>query len=312
MDEQAFVDARKDSWREFSDILQKLSRDGSRALSKDDLRTLGHRYRTVLSDLSLARSQGASDGLVTYLNELAGRAHGAIYASRPARLRGILSFLGSEFPAVVRRFARYVIAAAVIFGLGALAGVELVRAGYETGEWRLPPDIDPAAFSSYIMTNNIKVTILAFAAGITAGALTVWVLFYNGVVLAAVAASQKPAQRIQLWTFVLPHGIIELTAIFIAGGAGLMIGSAMIAPGNLRRADAVKLAAGNALRLFAGTIALLVVAAIIEGFVSPSPIPRWSKIAFSGLTALALILYLGFAGRGRSTSRSGPTAAHDS
>lgn len=312
MDEHAFVDVRKDSWREFSEVLEKLSEQGPRSLGRDELRTFGQRYRSVVSDLSFARSHGASEALVAYLNELAGRAHGALYASRPARLKGILSFLGSEFPAVFRASAPYVIAAAVIFGLGAFAGAELVRAGYDTGEWSLPTDIDPARFSSYIMTNNIKVTILAFASGITAGVLTVWVLFYNGAFLAAVAASQNPARSLQLWTFVLPHGVIELTAIFTAGGAGLLIGSAIIAPGTLRRADALRMAAGRALRLFAGTIALLAVAGVIEGFISPSPLPRWSKIAFSGLTALALFLYLGFAGRSRTPADHHLTTARGS
>jgi uncharacterized membrane protein SpoIIM required for sporulation len=102
---------------------------------------------------------------------------------------------------------------------------------------------------------------------------------------------------VTLLALLLPHGFIELTAIFVCGGGGLMMGGALIAPGNLRRADAIRLAAGRALKLFAGALPMFVVAAIIEGFITPSPIPAFGKLAFSGLTLLGLVFYLGFAGR---------------
>ena len=121
----------------------------------------------------------------------------------------------------------------------------------------------------------------------------------NGVVLGVVATLFAPLMgQARFWSYILPHGIIELVAIFICGGAGFMIGSSIIAPGNLRRGDAIPLAAGQALRLFGGSLPLFVVAAIIEGFLTPSALPPWSKLTFAGVTAIGLVLYLGFAGSG--------------
>lgn len=297
MDEQSFVELRKNSWARLSGILDQIRRTGVRSMNRDQLESLGADYRSLVSDLAFARTQGASAELQAYLNELAGRAHGAIYAARSARLKGIFRFLTADFPALFRASGRYVIVAALILVIGCAFGVYAVHGGLNLGRWTPPQGIAPAEMSSKLMTNNSKVVFLAFAAGITAGLMTVVVLLYNGGLLGAVAASQVGQSRLELWTFVLPHGVIELTAICIAGGAGLMIGSAMIAPGNLRRADAVKIAAGRGLRLLAGTIAMLVVAATIEGFVSPSPLPRWSKFVFAALAAISLALYLGFAGR---------------
>ena len=295
------MDQKKRSWESLSRSLDQIRKSGAGSLSRHQLASLGAQYRAVVSDLSFARSQGASFELVTYLNELAGRAHGAMYAAPSPRLAGIISFVLRDFPALFRSSLNYAVVAAIIFFIGSAVGIYSVDAGLEMGEWLAPEKVDPAETSSWIMTNNIKVTILAFAAGVTAGVLTTYILFANGAMLAAVAASQTPGQRAALWTFAAPHGVIELTAIFIAGGAGLMIGSAMIAPGNVRRADAIRIAAGKALRLFAGTIPMLIVAGIIEGFISPSAIPGWSKFVFSGVTALGLILYLGFSGRHANT-----------
>jgi len=166
-----------------------------------------------------------------------------------------------------------------------------------------PPD--PALMSSFIMTNNIRVGIYSFAAGVTAGLLTLYIIFSNGLMIGAVAATAAPSMgQLKFWSLILPHGLIELTAIFICGGAGLMIGSAIVAPGNLRRADAIKIAAGKAVRLFAGTLAMFVIAGTIEGFISPSVLPPQAKMLFGALTGIALILYFGFAGRSRQTCHS--------
>ncbi|MCL5103793.1 MAG: stage II sporulation protein M, partial [Armatimonadetes bacterium] len=159
------------------------------------------------------------------------------------------------------------------------------------------PVPDPAQMSSYIMTNNIKVAIISFAGGITAGTITVFEMIQNGAVIGVVATVGGAAMgQARFWSYILPHGIIELTAIFICGGAGFIIACAIIAPGNLRRSDAIRLASGKALRLFTGTLPFFVVAAIIEGFITPSVLPTWSKLTFAGITAIGLILYLGFAG----------------
>ena len=279
------------------------------------METLVAGYRAVVSDLAFARSQGASENLVLRLNDLAGHAHGVLYASPAARLRGIVSFLFADFPRLFRATWRYTAAATLLFVIGWLAADYLIYTIPEIRENLIPVKLassksrrgedvsfftapDPAQISSFIMTNNIREGMIAFAGGITFGALTVFTLVKNGLVIGAVVTMALGiSEPVRLLSLLLPHGLIELTAIFICGGAGLMMGCALIAPGNLRRADAIRFAAGKALRLFAGTLPMFVVAAIIEGFITPSPIPALGKLAFAGLTAVGLVGYLGFGGR---------------
>ena len=334
MDERSFSESRKPLWEELSNTLDQVRARGVRSLSRAQLESLGAGYRAVVSDLAFARTQGASEELVLYLNNLAGRAHGVLYASGTARARGAVSFLLRDFPALFRATWRYTLAAALIFAIGWAVAVDLIYTvpevrgaliperlatskpekgdGHASGQNAAPkhsqgPEVpfleapDPARISSFIMTNNIREGIIAFAGGVTFGAVTVFTLFKNGLVIGAVLtvafAGLNPTTLLSL---LLPHGFIELVAIFICGGGGLMMGSALIAPGNLRRADSIRLASGRALRLFAGALPMFVVAAIIEGFITPAPIPPFAKLAFSGLTLLGLVAYLGFAGKLRA------------
>ena len=330
MDERSFSESRKPLWEELSNTLDQVRARGVRSLSRAQLESLGAGYRAVVSDLAFARTQGASEELVLYLNNLAGRAHGVLYASGTARARGAVSFLLRDFPALFRATWRYTLAAALIFAIGWAVAVDLIYTvpevrgaliperlatskpekgdGHASGQNAAPKHSqrevpfleapDPAGISSFIMTNNIREGIIAFAGGVTFGALTVFTLFKNGLIIGAILiVAFAVANPVTLLSLLLPHGFIELVAIFVCGGGGLMMGGALIAPGNLRRADAIRLAAGKAIRLFAGALPMFVVAAIIEGFITPSPIPAFAKLAFAGLTAIGLVAYLGFAGR---------------
>jgi uncharacterized membrane protein SpoIIM required for sporulation len=131
-----------------------------------------------------------------------------------------------------------------------------------------------------------------------AGLLTVYVLIFNGLLLGAIAGlCQAYGLGQALWSFVLPHGVTELSVIFVAGGSGLMLGHAILRPGLLRRSDALAAAARRAVRLLFGCMALLVVAGTIEGFVSPSDLPVWAKYGIGALSGLALYGYWLLAGR---------------
>ena len=302
-------------WSRISRSLEIATKRGPRALDRQSLEALASDYRAVVSDLASARAQGASDNLVAYLNELSGRAHGVLYSGRAARIRGLGRFLTRDFPRAFRETFRFTLAAALIFfaswGLAAYeAKTDPDVARYLMPEKIIKKDVggevtipDPAGMSSFIVTNNIRVGIYSFAGGITAGAFTAFEMAQNGAMLGAVATLLAPVMgQARFWSYILPHGIIELVAIFICGGAGFMIGSSIIAPGNLRRSDAVRLASGQALQLFAGSLPFFVIAAIIEGFLTPSALPPWSKLTFAGVTAIGLVLYLGFAGGGREQS----------
>jgi uncharacterized membrane protein SpoIIM required for sporulation len=148
------------------------------------------------------------------------------------------------------------------------------------------------------MTNNIQVTIYTFAFGALFGVGTLFYLAYNGANIASVLAlTYRAGFGNDLVTFMVGHGVIELSCIFMSGGAGLLVGSAMIMPGNLTRADALKTRGMEAVRLMMGVAVLLVVAAIIEGFISPAPINPRIKYTIAVLTGLALYSYLLLVGR---------------
>jgi len=161
-----------------------------------------------------------------------------------------------------------------------------------------------------IMSNNVRVTFLAFAAGILAGVGTALVLVFNGVQLGAVAGVfANYGANLQLWSFVLPHGLIELTAICIAGGAGLWLGSAFLLPGRMTRREALVVRGREAVSLIGGTAVMLVVAGLIEGFISPSDLPREVKLTLAALFALAMVAYLALAGRNEQARKAAAAAA---
>jgi uncharacterized membrane protein SpoIIM required for sporulation len=160
--------------------------------------------------------------------------------------------------------------------------------------------IKPLA-SSAIMTNNLTVAFTAFAMGITAGLGTIWMMIVNGLLIGVIgAATWRAGMALQLWSFVAPHGVLELPAIFIAGGAGLEIARGLLFPGLLSRRDSLARAGGRATQLLLGTIPLLVIAGVIEGFFSPSGAPVAMKFVLATVLFLALLSYLFLPGRLRS------------
>src|SRR5262249_39040458 len=152
--------------------------------------------------------------------------------------------------------------------------------------------------ASYIMTNNITVCFAEFAMGITAGLGTIYLLLTNGLLMGVIsAACWQGGMSGQLWSFVAPHGVLELPAIFIAGGAGLLIGRGLLFPGSLSRRDSLVYYGGQAGRLILGIVPVLVIAGTIEGFISPSSFSPIGKFALAGVIASLFTMYLTSAGR---------------
>ena len=148
-------------------------------------------------------------------------------------------------------------------------------------------------FSVMLMQNNIRVAILAFAVGILGAIPTLAILFQNGLPIGALAVLQHNAgYDVVLWSFLLPHGVPELSAIFIAGGAGMMIGHALVAPGELSRRDALVIAGRDAVRLLFGAAMLLIIAGFTESFISPTALPAWAKFTYATFAAIALGAYV--------------------
>jgi len=151
--------------------------------------------------------------------------------------------------------------------------------------------------SSFIMSNNIQVAFLAFGGGMLAGLFTVYTLVFNDLILGGLTGlTAHYGIGFELWTFIIGHGVIELSVIAIAGGSGLMLGWAMLQPGLMRRRDALALAARRAVRLVIGCVPLLVVAGTIDGFLSPSALAwpiHWAVGLGSGALLYAYLLFVG-------------------
>jgi uncharacterized membrane protein SpoIIM required for sporulation len=299
---------------------EKIEKVGLNKLSTDELIDFGRNYRRVTSLLSRIKSIGLTGADAEHLNKTAATSYAIIYSNIPAPKFSPLRFITEDFPAAMRQNVHFVLFSAAAFLLPAIfcffftlfspelpdviLGTgwtdEIVRlASRHEGTKNWLPEAERPIASSMIMTNNIKVSFLAFATGISYGVLTLWIIIHNGMLLGTVAAVvHLYGVSLNFWGFVLPHGVIELTAIVISGGAGFKIGYSLINPGRYTKKDALKLAARESLPLIGGVVCMLAVAGIIEAFVSPMvEIPSEMKIAFSFLEGLALFLYLGFSGK---------------
>ncbi len=308
-----WLEKRKPHWERLERIVGHSGSSGLRALSYRELQEFGLLYRQVAADLASVREDPASVRLASYLNQLMGRAHNLIYMGRRSRPSGIGQFYASIFPQVFRSTFNYTLAAFVLFVAAAVAGF-LACLGdpafqrfflggpmSDTIERRKMwtesiVTIKPLA-SSAIMTNNISVASTTFAMGITAGAGTVYMMLMNGLMLGVISAACWQAGMGQsLAEFVTPHGVLELPAIFIAGGGGLLIARALLFPSPLPRRDALVLYGGQGVRLALGIIPILFVAGIIEGFLSPSHLPAVAKYVCAAAVGGLLTLYLTRAG----------------
>jgi len=311
---------RARAWQRLRELEDRAIRAGLRRLSSEEVLELGRLYRRAASDLSQARALGLDPREMTLLNGLVGRAYGLIYTPERGGAASIAAFFTQEFPRCLRRNFVFVAAAFLVFIVGALLGLfagilnreavdvlmgaDAVRSlerdaeRYHAGKEWMPSGQRPF-MSSFIMTNNIKVSFFAFAGGMLVGLATLWVLMQNGIMMGVAAlAVARHGTALGFWGFVAPHGVIELPAIFISSGAGLMLGYAMVNPGEYSRRTALALAGREAVQLVFGVVAMLVIAGIIEAFFSPTLLPPLLKLFAAAIIFTAEAAYFVFAGRG--------------
>jgi uncharacterized membrane protein SpoIIM required for sporulation len=325
MKAEEFVASRQASWKTLADLLTTAERSMGH-LSPEEITRLGQLYRAATSDLAYAQREFPRNRAATYLNQLVGRGHAVIYRSEPLAFRRIWYFIRAGFPRAFREMLPFFLISSALFFIPAvLIGVavflrpEIAPAALPPGSeamvemlkekeiWTNIPVEERPFMSSYIMTNNIRVAILAFGGGMLAGLLTLWVLIQNGLMLGAISGvAFHYGMGWELWEFVIGHGVIELSVIAIAGGTGLMIGWAILHPGLLRRTDALAAAGRRTVKVMCGCVPLLVIAGTIEGFISPNEfIPAPVKWAVGIGTGILLYAYLLLAGRGEDTAEEG-------
>lgn len=290
-------------WEDFDHEVSKLIRKkGSlQKLTPEEIHSLINTYRKIVADLARARSMRTDRTTIAYLNRLVILGHQVLYQHLDKRSDKKNPFL-LRFPELVRQHLCKVTLAALLFFLPAAITYAAILNNPELGYDLVPetfldfapalesnihdiPSLTRPVAASGIITNNIQVTFLAFALGITAGFGTCCVLIYNGIHMGAVAAwMQLNGNSYALWGWIMPHGATEILAIILSGAAGLILGNALLRPGNLSSRESLKRAAKPALTIELGCMGMLVIAGLIEGFVSPSSLgyaPRLAILAGS-------------------------------
>jgi uncharacterized membrane protein SpoIIM required for sporulation len=293
----------------FSSAGPKSGASGVRYLTRAELRETALLYRQAAGDLSTLRQDPTARAYAEHVNQLLARAHHIIYSSRGTTFLKAFRFLSDEYPAVFQRQIRYVLVSLIILLGGALLGTVLTVARPQFMHVMLGPamvetierhqmwthsivGMEPAA-SGMIMTNNLSVCFIAFAGGILFGLLTVYSMFFNGLLLGVIGvACAQHGMSLDLWSFVAPHGSLELPSIVLSGAAGLRLGYGVLFPGLYRRRDSIARAGVEAARLVSGVIPLLVIAGTLEGFLSPSSAPVWLKFSIGGSLFTLLLLWL--------------------
>ncbi|HEX9705152.1 MAG TPA: stage II sporulation protein M [Gemmatimonadales bacterium] len=332
---ERFVARKQAAWEDFHKAASSAERTGLASMGPREIPGFAARYREVIADLARARTYAVDARVLNYLERVVTAGHNAIYGVTGRRRWRFSDLLLRELPAAVVRERAAVLLAFTLFTVPAVAGYFVIRerpeAAYEllpeamiaraeagvseetggTGYAETPDPFLPLVASS-IIANNVQVAFGAFAFGVTAGLGTVVVLGFNGLFLGAVLglfANYGLADW--LLTFVAGHGVLELAAIFIAGGAGLVIGRAILAPGDLRRRDAMVVHGRTAVRMVGAATCMLILAGTIEGFLSASDAPAPVKLGVSAASAVLLALYLANGWRySRRPRGTAPGSAH--
>ena len=310
MTRDEFVRRREPSWRELENLLDRPG--GMAGLSGSELLRLGSLYRRLTADLAYSRQRFADPELNEYLNRLAQRGYARVYVSRKGGTN-VMPFLARTFPlAIKRNWKMVLLAVAVFYGPAVFAYLHVLanpdateifmnRDFFVMAQERIDskvaaPEVSPemtSMISAEVMTNNIRVSMLCYAGGATAGILTFFVLLTNGLMLGSFAGLFNHAgMGYTMWTSILPHGISELTAIVLAGAAGLRLAKGVLLPGDMKRGAAFIFGAKESVVILGGSILLLVIAGIIEGFLSFTAAPDALKWAVSALTFVFCLLYL--------------------
>jgi uncharacterized membrane protein SpoIIM required for sporulation len=308
MNVKQFVKKHREEWNQLEQLITAMNKSRN-AITGDNLTLFNRLYQKAAQNLSYCQTYFPQDDVTFYLNGLVAKSHNLMYKDQVSSFKQIRQFFSTTFIGLLVDQWKFVLAAMILFTIGAAGsfisvmddslhiysilpaeiaqGVDPEQLGRSNGA------VDSSLMSASIMTNNIKVAILAFAGGVTFGLLTVYLLIYNGLIVGALAALfWHHDKSYDFWAYIVPHGIIELTAIFIAGGAGLLMGYKLFVPGHFSRAYQLKEHAKRSVQLLLGTIPLFVIAGIIEGFITPAAISLEANYMVAGVTVIGLVLYI--------------------
>ena len=312
---ERFVERKREAWEQFYRLAIQVERSGVSHLASEDIPVFSARYREVAADLARARTYRVDPRVIEYLERVVSAGHNALYRTRGRRRAPLFRYLVRDFPAAVVQSWRYVLAAFLLFAVPGAVGYSVIREHPEQAEELLPPvmlsraeqaadrqarglgyaqarEEDLPVLASAIISNNVSIAFWAFVGGILLGLPTVLVLVTNGLSLGmGFGLFVNYHAGAYLATFVAGHGILELTAIFIAGGAGFRVAGALLAPGDRTRRDALVVEGRIAARMVGAVVTLLAIAGTIEGLLSASDAAAGVKYLTSALSVVLLVIY---------------------
>ena len=331
MNKQQFLAQRRPVWQEFNKLIRRLDQQSWKRLKPDELSRFSRLFRETCFDLALIRSRDWGEGVAEFLNGLVIRGHDCFHQAPPSRLDQVWKFLTGGFPRLMRENIWYFVAAIGLFfvPLGIswaviqydpqLAELVLDANTREQMENMYSGSLTPEGWDSFgekrslmagfYVNHNVGIAWQCFAHGILLGIGTVYVLLSNGIVLGAVSGFLVSAGHgDRFLSFAISHGSFELTAIAVAGAGGLMMADAILRPGRRTRIESLRVRGADALKIAAGAGVMLVIAALIEAYWSPSPLPSSVKYPVGAGLWLLVILYFTFAGRDWSSFAAGDDA----
>ena len=334
MNKQSFLRDRRPAWERFESLLTRAEVPGKPKLAPDEVSEFSELFRALCYDLAQVRSRDWGSAIERYLNDLVVRGHGAFYGGKPMKRGRVTVFFTHIFPRLVRQNQAFFWVAAALFFVPLAASWAIVASDPSLAHRVLPGSVlytmesmyegnanestdladadadadededsgfarQDAAMAGFYVKHNTSIAFQCFALGFFLGLGTIYVLLSNGIQIGTIAGyviAQGHGER--FLSFVVSHSSFELTAIVVSGTAGLVIGHAILAPGNLSRVDSLRERGRVAVQLALGAAAMLFVAAMIEGFWSGQPLPPMVKYIAASIFWLAVTAYLSFAGRG--------------
>ncbi|MEZ5141733.1 MAG: stage II sporulation protein M [Acidimicrobiales bacterium] len=324
MDIDRYIARNQASWDRLDDLTGRARRRVGN-LTPDELDELVSLYQRVSTQLSYVRTYYRDTALVARLTRSVAAANGVVYGKRARTWRALGGFFAATFPGAVYHYRRFVLVAALLFFVPALllyvwlvndptaldaSGSRAERSYYVDNLFEQYYSESPSPqFFTEVTTNNIRVTFLVFAAGIVVPIVgPAFLLLANGAPLGIIGswmATEDSGWR--FLGFILPHGMLELSAICIAGGGGLALGWSLVAPGDRRRGEALREEGRRLVVIFLGLVVMLVAAGFIEGFITGRGLPVALRIAIGVAGWLAFVAY--FVAQGRAAAAKGITGA---
>ncbi len=320
-----FRKEREETWRQLEELVLRIDKRGVRALDADELTRLPGLYRASVSALSVARAISLDRNLIEYLEGLCGRAYFHVYSNRRGFWSTVAEFLLSTFPNTLRRNKWFVLTATLFLVSGATTGFVMTTQDPDRYAMFVPTEMSQgrdttssreelldviypessvgealSAFASMLFSNNSRVGMLCFALGIIPAIPVFYLLFFNGLLLGAFAAlHHQHGLSLDLWGWLLPHGVTELFAIVLCGAGGLILGHGLVFPGRSTRRENLGRRGREAATLVLGAVCMLFIAALIEGFFRQLVHDMAIRYGLAIGTTLFWIYYFGFLGRAR-------------